>query len=132
MKTISTDRAPLPVGPYSQSILTEVGNHLFISGQLGLERSGKIVRSGVGAEAKQVLINLEAIIASAAMEKNNIVKTTIFLKNMSDFSVVNDVYESFFGVHKQARSTVEASNLPKRGLIEIEDIAVKEINIHLR
>jgi 2-iminobutanoate/2-iminopropanoate deaminase len=128
MKIILTDQAPLPVGPYSQSILTEVGNYLFVSGQLGLDRSGKLVEGGVDSEAKQILINLEAIIASAGMEKSNIVKTTIFLKNMGDFSLVNDLYESFFGDHKPARSTVEVSNLPKGGLIEIEAIAVKELN----
>jgi 2-iminobutanoate/2-iminopropanoate deaminase len=126
MKTILADQAPPPVGPYSQAVLSDRGEYLFLSGQLGLDQSGKIVEGGVGAEAKWAFMNVEAILAAAGMKKTNIVKTTIFLKDMNDFAFVNDLYESFFGDHKPARSTIEVSHLPIGGLIEIEAIAVKE------
>ncbi|HVN98386.1 MAG TPA: RidA family protein [Syntrophorhabdaceae bacterium] len=125
MKSILTGSAPLPVGPYSQAVLSTGGEYLFLSGQLGLDLSGAIVKGSVEAEAKQVFANIEAVLAAAGMGRRNVVKTTIFLKDMNDFSVVNSLYETFFGDHRPARSTIEVSRLPKGGLIEIEAIAVK-------
>jgi 2-iminobutanoate/2-iminopropanoate deaminase len=129
MKTILTDQAPQPVGPYSQAILTEPGALLFLSGQLGLDPlSGELAKGGVEGQIKQALKNMEAILTAARMGKNNIVKTTIFLKDLNNFATVNDLYETFFGDHKPARSTIEVSRLPKGGLVEIEAIALMKWN----
>lgn len=128
MKIIKSDQAPPPVGPYSQAVFLRGGEFLFLSGQLGLDSSGEIVEGGVGAEVRQVFINIEAVRKAAGMEKENIAKTTIFLKNMDDFTLVNSLYEKFFGNHKPARSTVEVLSLPKGGLVEIEVIAVKDMD----
>jgi 2-iminobutanoate/2-iminopropanoate deaminase len=125
MKSIFTSKAPLPVGPYSQAILAEPGEMLFLSGQLGLDpASGELATGGVAEETKQVLKNMEAVLAAAGMGKANVVKTLIFLTDLKDFALVNGLYEAFFGDHKPARSTVEVSHLPKGGLVEIEAIAV--------
>jgi 2-iminobutanoate/2-iminopropanoate deaminase len=132
MKTILTNRAPLPVGPYSQAIRSTAGEFLFISGQLGLDASGAMVPGGIAVETKQVLVNMEAILSEAGMGKDNVVKTTIFLKNINDFAIVNGLYETFFGDHRPARSTIEVAQLPKGGLIEIEAIALMEQNSYRR
>jgi 2-iminobutanoate/2-iminopropanoate deaminase len=125
MKTILTDQAPQPIGPYSQAILSGPGELLFLSGQLGLDPlSGELAKGGVEGEAKQALKNMEAVLTAAGMGKSNVVKTTIFLKDLSDFVIVNDLYGAFFRDHKPARSTIEVSRLPKDGLVEIEAIAL--------
>jgi 2-iminobutanoate/2-iminopropanoate deaminase len=86
------------------------------------------VKGGVEGEIKQVLKNMETILIAAGMEKGNVVKTTIFLKDLNDFAIVNDLYGAFFGDHKPARSTIEVSQLPKGGLVEIEAIALMKWN----
>jgi len=129
MKTILTDQAPQPIGPYSQAILAEPGELLFLSGQLGLDSlSGELAKGGVEGEAKQALKNMEAVLMAAGMRKGNVVKTTIFLKDLNDFAIVNSLYGAFFGDHKPARSTIEVSRLPKGGLVEIEAIALMKWN----
>jgi 2-iminobutanoate/2-iminopropanoate deaminase len=129
MKTILTDQAPQPIGPYSQAILAEPGELLFLSGQLGLDPlSGELAKGGVEGEAKQALKNMEAVLMAAGMRKGNVVKTTIFLKDLNDFAIVNGLYGAFFGDHKPARSTIEVSKLPKAGLVEIEAIALMKWN----
>ena len=129
MKTILTDQAPQPIGPYSQAILAEPGELLFLSGQLGLDPlSGELAKGGVEGEAKQALKNMEAVLMAAGMRKGNVVKTTIFLKDLNDFAIVNGLYGAFFGDHKPARSTIEVSRLPKGGLVEIEAIALMKWN----
>lgn len=129
MKTILTDQAPQPIGPYSQAILAEPGELLFLSGQLGLDPlSGELVKGGVEGEAKQALKNMEAVLMAAGMEKSDVVKTTIFLKDLNDFAIANGLYGAFFGDHKLARSTIEVSRLPKGGLVEIEAIALMKWN----
>ena len=129
MKTILTDQAPQPIGPYSQAILAEPGELLFLSGQLGLDPlSGELAKGGVEGEAKQALKNMEAVLMAARMRKGNVVKTTIFLKDLNDFAIVNGLYGAFFGDHKPARSTIEVSKLPKAGLVEIEAIALMKWN----
>lgn len=120
MKIIATNNAPQAVGPYSQGIVAN--GFLFVSGQIPLNEKGEIV-GGIETQTKQVLSNLKAILAASDLEFKDVVKTTIFLDNMSDFDVVNKIYAQVFGEHKPARSTVEISKLPKNALIEIELIA---------
>ena len=120
---ISTTKAPAAIGPYSQAIQT--GNMLFSSGQLGLDPKTGTLPEGIQAQAAQALANVDAILKEAGFERSNVVKTVVFLKNMSDFGVVNELYADFFGNHKPARSCVEVSCLPKNGLVEIEVVATK-------
>lgn len=120
---IHTENAPAAVGPYSQAVRT--GNLLLTSGQLGLVPETGALPEGVAAQAKQSLENIGAILAEAGFAKTDVVKTTVFIRNMSDFGTVNEIYAAFFGSHKPARSCVEVSALPKGGLVEIEVIASK-------
>ncbi len=123
MKTVSTEKAPAAIGPYSQAVLT--GGLLLTSGQLGLDPETGILPEGVEAQAAQALENIGAILAEAGYERTDVVKTTIFIRNMGDFAAVNRIYAGFFGDHKPARSCVEVSALPKGGLVEIEATAAK-------
>ncbi len=121
MKTeILTSQAPAPIGPYSQAI--RVGSFVFCSGQIPLDpKSGEMVGTGdVEAQTKQVMKNIEAVIKEAGASFSQVVKTTIFLKNMSDFPKVNAIYGEFFSKPYPARSTVEVARLPKDVLVEIE------------
>ena len=120
---IYTEQAPAAVGPYSQAIRT--GNLLLTSGQLGLDPETGILPEGVEAQAEQSLKNIGAILAAAGYTRTDVVKTTVFIRNMADFGRVNAIYAAFFGDHKPARSCVEVSALPKDGLVEIEAIASK-------
>ena len=122
-QTIHTDHAPAASGPYSQAVL--VGNLLILSGQLGLDPITGILPEGVEAQTKQSLENIRAILTDAGLSLTDVVKTTVFIRNMDDFVQVNGVYAAFFGEHKPARSCVEVSALPKNGLVEIEVIASK-------
>ena len=121
LKVIQTENAPKAVGPYSQAIA--VGDLVFCSGQIGLEPKTGELAIGVEEQTKQALQNLAAVLAEAKCKKDQVAKTTIFLKNISDFKIVNEIYAEFFGEHRPARSTVEVSNLPKGALVEIEAIA---------
>ncbi len=119
---IQTTKAPGAIGPYSQAIRT--GNLLFVSGQIPIDpRSGELVRSGIADETKKVLENLQAILEEAGGSLNDIVKTTIFIKDMNQFAAINEVYGSFFKQPYPARATVEVSRLPKDVNVEIEAIA---------
>ena len=120
---IQTDKAPAAVGPYSQAI--RVGNMLFTSGQLGLIPETGAFPEGVEAQAEQSLKNLDAILEEAGYRKTDVVKTTVFIKDMNDFAAVNRIYAAYFGDHKPARSCVEVARLPKDGLVEIEATAAK-------
>lgn len=120
---IHTDRAPAAVGPYSQAIRT--GNLLFTSGQLGLVPETGALPEGVEAQARQSLANIDAILEASGFEKTDVVKTTVYIRNMNDFALVNGIYAAYFGNHKPARSCVEISRLPKDGLVEIEIVAAK-------
>ncbi|BCS53593.1 RidA family protein [Geobacter sp. SVR] len=122
MEVISTDKAPAAIGPYSQAIKT--GNLLFCSGQIPLDpATGDMVPGDVKAQAKQVMENIEALLAAAGAGFDNIVKTTIFLVDMADFAAVNEVYGSRFQDYKPARSTVAVRSLPRGALLEIEVVA---------
>ena len=120
---IHTVHAPAAIGPYSQAVLT--GGLLLTSGQLGLDPETGTLPEGVEAQAAQALKNIGAILAEAGYERTDVVKTTIFIRNMGDFAVVNRIYAGFFGDHKPARSCVEVSALPKGGLVEIEATAAR-------
>ena len=122
-QTIHTNHAPAAVGPYSQAAL--VGNLLITSGQLGLNPITGILPESVEAQTKQSLENIRAILTEAGFSLTDVVKTTVFIRNMNDFGRVNEIYAAFFGKHKPARSCVEVSALPKNGLVEIEVIASK-------
>lgn len=122
---ITTSSAPSAIGPYSQAVLA--GGILYISGQIPVEpETGKIVE-GIEKETRQVMENLKAILAEAGMTFSNVVKTTIFLKNMDDFAVMNDIYASYLDASAYpARETVQVSCLPKNVDIEISMIAHKD------
>lgn len=121
---INTDKAPAAVGPYVQAV--KAGNMLFSSGQLGLVPETGALPEGVQAQTRQSLMNIQAILDEAGFAKSDIVKTTVFIKDMNDFGAVNAIYADFFGDSKPARSCVEVARLPKDGLVEIEFVAVKE------
>ncbi|MDH6313617.1 2-iminobutanoate/2-iminopropanoate deaminase [Parabacteroides sp. PFB2-10] len=123
-KVISTNNAPAAIGPYSQAIQT--GNMLFSSGQLGMDpATGNFVEGGVKEQAIQVFKNIQAILDEAGYTTDDIVKTTVFLADMADFAVVNEVYAANFTGTFPARSAVAVKTLPKNGLVEIEFIAAK-------
>ena len=124
MKTkIFTPNAPDAIGPYSQAILSN--ETLYCSGQIALDKDGNLKNSNIEDETVQIFKNINAILNEVNMTFENIVKSTIFLKNMDDFSTVNSIYEKYFKSSPPARETVEVSRLPKNVNIEISVIAVK-------
>jgi 2-iminobutanoate/2-iminopropanoate deaminase len=120
-QVISTDLAPAAIGPYSQAI--KLGGLLFTSGQIPLDASGQLVEGGIEEQTHQVFRNLEAVLAAAGAGFQDVVKATVFLKDMNQFVTVNSIYSSYFGDHKPARSAVEVARLPKDVFVEIEVIA---------
>jgi 2-iminobutanoate/2-iminopropanoate deaminase len=120
---VKTANAPLPIGPYNQAIVA--GDLVFCSGQIPLDpASGQVVPGDVAAQTRAVLTNLQAVLAAAGCTLEQVAKTTIFLKDMNDFPVVNGVYGEFFpAATAPARSTVQVARLPKDVLVEIEAIA---------
>jgi 2-iminobutanoate/2-iminopropanoate deaminase len=123
-KVIKTDKAPAAIGPYSQAIEIEAGKKLvFFSGQIALDpATGQIVAGGVEAETMQVMKNIEALLKEIGATFENVLKTTIFLKDFNDFTTVNQLYGSHFRQNPPARSTVEVARLPRDAKIEIECI----------
>ncbi len=120
---INTSKAPAPIGPYNQAI--QAGNWLFISGQVAIiPETGEVITSGIKDEAVQVMKNLQAILTEANISFDNIVKTTIFLSDMSLFTEVNEVYGSYFTGDYPARETVAVKGLPKNVNVEISMIAI--------
>lgn len=120
--TVETLKAPAAIGPYSQAISTD--NLVFCSGQLGLDPvSGQLVPGGTTAEAHQALKNLSVILEAAGSSLDKVLKTTIFLTNLGEFSRLNEVYGTFFDKHPPARSTVQVSALPRGACVEIEAVA---------
>jgi len=121
---LSTKKAPAAIGPYSQGI--RAGDFVFVSGQLGIDPAKGSLADGVKAQAEQSCANLKAVLEASGCAPADIVKTTIFLQDMKDFAVVNEVYAALFNGDFPARSTVQVAGLPKGGLVEIEAIvAVK-------
>ena len=125
-RIIQTQNAPAAIGPYSQAI--SACGLLFTSGQLGINPETGALQADIREQTKQSLLNIQAILEEAGLQKEDVVKTVIFLKNMSDFTIVNEIYAAFFGNHRPARSCVEVSRLPKDGLVEIEVIAQYDQN----
>jgi 2-iminobutanoate/2-iminopropanoate deaminase len=124
-KIINTINAPAPVGPYNQAVLA--GNTLYTSGQIAINpKTGELVTNNIEDETKQVMENLKIVLAEADMTFEDVAKTTIFIKNMNDFSKMNAVYGKYFiSGNEPARETVEVGNLPKFVNVEISMIAVK-------
>lgn len=121
-RIIHTNDAPAAIGPYVQG--RKIGNLLFTSGQIPfIPASMTLVEGGIEEQTQQVLVNLMAIVEAAGGNKESVVKTTVFIKDMDQFGAINGVYAKFFGDHKPARSCVEVARLPKDVGIEIEAIA---------
>lgn len=118
---IHTEKAPKAIGPYSQAIVS--GGLVFTSGQLGLDPATGALADGVKAQAVASLRNLKAVLEAAGSSMDRVLKTTVFLADMKDFAVVNEVYASFFSADFPARSAVQVAALPKGGLVEIEAVA---------
>ena len=124
-KIINTKNAPAPIGPYNQAILA--GNTLYTSGQIALNpTTGELVKGSIEEETEQVLENMKAVLTEAGMTFENVVKTSIFVKNMNDFTKINMVYGNYFETkNAPARETVEVGNLPLFVNVEISMIAIK-------
>ena len=124
-KIITTSKAPAPIGPYNQAVLS--GNTLYTSGQIALNpETGELVMDSIEAETKQVMKNMKEVLTAAKMTFENVVKSSIFISNMHNFSKINSVYASYFNeTTAPARETVEVANLPKFVNVEISMIAVK-------
>lgn len=123
-KVITTTNAPAAIGPYSQAI--QAGNLLFASGQLGLDpTTGTFAEGGIEAQTRQAFRNVKAILAEAGFEMTDVVKTTVYLADMQDFAVVNEIYAAQFAAPFPSRSAVAVKTLPKGGLVEVEVIAAK-------
>jgi 2-iminobutanoate/2-iminopropanoate deaminase len=121
-QAVRSDRAPAPIGPYSQAVLA--GNELFCSGQIALDpQSGELIGSDAATQAEQALRNLGAVLEAGGMSYADVVKTTIFLVDMNDFAAVNEVYAKYFDAAKPARSTIAVAALPKGARVEIEALA---------
>ncbi len=120
---VHTDKAPKAIGPYSQAIRTET--MIYTAGQTGLDPvTGELIGNTVEEQTRQVLINLQNVIEAAGSTLAHVVKTTVFLKDMNDFSKMNAIYAEFFGQNPPARSTVAVAGLPKGGLVEIEAVVL--------
>ena len=121
---ISTDKAPAAIGPYSQGV--NAGAITITSGQLPIDpATGAFAEGGIAGQTRQSLLNVQAVLAAAGYEMSDVIKTTVFLKDMNDFGAMNEVYATFFQGAAPARSAVEVARLPKDALVEIEAIAVK-------
>ncbi len=122
MKYVQTDKAPKAVGPYSQAIVEN--GLIYCSGQIGLNpQTGELVE-GLENQTHQVIKNLQAVLQEAGSDLDQILKTTIFITNITDFAKVNEIYGQYFVDHKPARATVAVSDLPKGAVVEIEAIAI--------
>lgn len=118
---ISTKNAPEAIGPYSQAV--RQGNFIFFSGQIALRTDGSMAQGGIKEETKQALDNLKAVLESSGASLNDVVKTTIYLTDLNNFKIVNEIYTEYFRENPPARVTVGVANLPKGALIEIDMIA---------
>lgn len=120
---ICTDQAPAAIGPYSQAI--KMGAMVFVSGQIPIDpATGDIVNGDIKVQTRQVLTHLQSVLEAAGTSMANVVKTTVFITNMDDFSQVNEIYAEFFTMQPPARACVEVSRLPKNVSVEIEAIAI--------
>lgn len=122
MKAVSTSNAPAAIGPYVQGMI--VNGLFYSSGQIPLNPEGVMVEGSIEEQTHQVFANLKAVLEEAGSSLSQVVKTTVFIKDMNDFVVLNEIYAQHFGEHKPARSTVEVARLPKDAKVEIEVIAI--------
>ena len=123
-KTLSTAAAPAAIGPYSQGV--DGGSVVITSGQLPIDpATGAFAEGGIAGQTRQSLENIKAILAQAGLGMENVIKTTVFLKDMNDFAAMNEAYAAFFPAEPPARSAVEVARLPKDARVEIEAIAVR-------
>jgi 2-iminobutanoate/2-iminopropanoate deaminase len=126
IQKIFTSKGPAPIGPYSQAILVD-GKYLYVSGQGPMDpKSGKIVGGDIKTQTMQVLKNIESILIAGGASLASVIKTTVFLKDMNEFTAMNEVYAEFLGMAAPARSTIEAARLPRDIRVEIEAIAIVE------
>ena len=123
IKAVSTVNAPAAIGPYSQAIAA--GEFVYLSGQLGVDPATGNMENGVEAQAERAISNMKAILAEAGLDISRVIKTTVFLKDMGDFSAVNAIYAKHFQQPYPARSCVQVAELPKGGLVEIEAVCVR-------
>jgi len=121
-KVIFSKDAPQPIGPYSQAIKT--GNMLFVSGQIPVNPLSDRITGDIREQTRQVLENLRMILLSAGAAPTDVIKTTVFLKNLDDFKAMNEIYQEYFREEAPARSTIEVSRIPRGALVEIEAIAI--------
>ncbi len=123
IETIATDRGPKAIGPYSQAV--RANGFVFLSGQIALDpQTQQVVEGDVAVQTVRVLENLKGVVEAAGSSMQHVVKTTVFLADMNDFAVMNEVYSRYFPAHKPARSTVEVARLPKNVRVEIDLIAL--------
>ena len=126
MKRILTDKAPSPIGPYSQAILVD-GKFVYTAGQVALDpKSGGLVEGGIMEQTRQAIKNIEQVLMAAGASLSSVVKTTVYLKDMNEFAAMNEVYAEFFAGSSPARSTVEVARLPKDAKVEIDAVAIVE------
>ncbi|MDF2719362.1 MAG: endoribonuclease [Paenibacillus sp.] len=125
IEIVSTTKAPAAIGPYSQAVT--LGDLIFTSGQIPLDENGQLVEGGIEEQTHRVFRNLSAVLEAAGSTFANVVKATVFIKDMNQFAAVNQIYASYFGEHKPSRSTVEVARLPRDVLVEIELIATKVV-----
>ena len=127
IKKILTDKAPNPIGPYSQAIMVEE-KFIYTAGQVAIDPATNLMVEGdIKVQTRQVLKNLDAVLNAGGSSMSAVVKTTEFMKNFNEYAAMNEVYAEFFSGSAPARSTVEVSRLPKDAKVEIEAVAVKEI-----
>jgi 2-iminobutanoate/2-iminopropanoate deaminase len=122
-ETVSTDKAPKAIGPYEQAI--KVGEFVYTAGQIPIDpRTGNFVEGGIEEQTRQVLENLKAVLEAAGSSLDQVIKATVYLKNMADFAALNEVYGAYLGKAKPARSTVAVADLPRGALVEIDCVAM--------
>ena len=122
---VVADKAPKAIGPYSAGVKS--GQLIFTAGQLGIDpQSGEFVQGGIKEQTRQALLNLKAVLEAAGTNLESVLKTTVFLRDMNDFSAMNEIYGEFFTEDFPARSAVQVARLPKDGAVEIEAIAALE------
>ena len=124
MKVVSTAKAPAAIGPYSQAL--DLGNMVFISGQIPVDPATGLMADNIADQARQSLANLKAILAEAGLTMKDVVKTVVFLADLNDFAAVNEVYAQAFEAPYPARSCVQVADIPKGARVEIECIAVRQ------
>ncbi|MGA2419553.1 MAG: RidA family protein [Candidatus Acidiferrum sp.] len=120
---VLTDRGPKPIGPYSQAV--RVNGFLYVSGQIALDpKTGEMTAGNIAQQTERTMENVKGIVEAAGSKMAHVIKTTVFLKNMTDFAAMNEVYARYFSAAPPARSTVEVARLPKDALVEVEVVAV--------